>query len=201
MQNYQPYYPVADIPETPYTKNSVSTGRLYTPLARRLTTSLEATSEQEGAIGNLGVPLNSYPESARVIKLADYNQENTDKYFAAKKGEYPLTSMIAASINSYDNTTQKPAYGTVVVSGCPSMAYPEILQYKAYHNEELLLDTINSVTGHENSVTISNKILDTDTVTFSPEAAKIVGLWVFTLGIPAIVLIVCLIVFLRRKNL
>lgn len=199
--SYYSYDILCDVPATQFTANSVNTGKLATSIARRLTTSWPAEPPKEGAIANLGTALNNYPTTTQVIKLEDLNENSTEKPIFLPKEQYPLTSMIAASINSYDNTTQKPAYGTVVVSGCPSMAYPEILQYKAYHNEELLLDTINSVTGHENSVTISNKILDTDTVTFSPEAAKIVGLWVFTLGIPAIVLIVCLIVFLRRKNL
>lgn len=201
MQNYQPYYPVADIPETAYTKNSVSTGRLYTPLARRLTTSLEATAEQEGAIGNLGVPLNNYPESARVIKLADYNKENTDKYFAANKGEYPLTSMIASIINSYDNNKNETAYGSVVVSGCPAMAYPDCVQNGTFYNEELLLNAINAVTGHEDSVSVSNKVIQSGTVTFSTTAQLILGLGIFTIGIPLVVGILCLVMFLRRKNL
>lgn len=201
MQNYTPNYTLCDVPSTKFTANSANTGKLSTPIARRLTTSWSSEAGHENAIANLSTVLNNYPESARLIKLQDFSENNTDGVYQPPADQYPLTSMIAATINSYDNNTQKAAYGTVVVSGCPAMAYSDFIQNGSFYNEELLLDTINSVTGHENSVSISNKILDTETVVFSPEVQLIVGIGVFTVGIPVIVLIICLVVFLRRKNL
>ena len=109
--------------------------------------------------------------------------------------------MIAVTINSHDNNTGKSAYGTVVVSGCPAMAYSQYIQYPSLQNEELLLDTINSVTKYENSVTISNKVYNNQTFTITVEKAENIGIWVFTVGLPVVVLIICLIVFLRRKHL
>ena len=199
--NYAAYYPLCDVPSTKFTANSTNTGKLATPIARRLTTTWASEASQENAIANLSTVLNNYPSSTQLITLQDFNESNAEGLFSPPEEQYPLTSMIAATINSYDNNTQKAAYGTVVVSGCPAMAYADFVQNGAFYNEELLLDTINSVTGHENSVTISNKILATDTVTFSASAQLILGIGVFTVGIPIIVLVVCLIVFLRRKNL
>ena len=201
MYNFTPYYTLCDVPSTKFTVNSVNTGKLATPIARRLTTSWASEASQENAIANLSTVLNNYPTTTQVIKLQDFNENNTKGLYYLPEEQYPLTSMIAATINSYDNNTQQAAYGTVVVSGCPAMAYADFVQNGSFHNEELLLDTINSVTGHENSVSISNKILDTETVNFSANAIKIVGVGVFTVGIPVIVLVICLIVFLRRKNL
>lgn len=201
MYNFSSYYTLSDVPSTKFTANSASTGQLITPIARRLTTTWESEASQENAIANLSTVLNNYPESTQVIDLQDFSENNAEGLYYLPEEQYPLTSMIAATINSYDNNTQQSAYGTVVVSGCPAMAYADFIQNGSFYNEELLLDTINSVTGHENSVSISNKILETDTVTFSANAIKIVGIGVFTVGIPVIVLVICLVVFLRRKNL
>ncbi len=201
MYNFTPYYTICDVPATKFTLNSTNTGKLATPIARRLTTSWESEAPKEDAIANLSTVLNNYPTSTQVIKLQDFSENNTEGLYHLPENQYPLTSMIAATINSYDNNTQQAAYGTVVVSGCPAMAYADFIQNGSFYNEELLLDTINSVTGHENTVSISNKILESDTVTFSADAIKIIGIGVFTVGIPVIVLVICLIVFLRRKNL
>lgn len=201
MQNSHPYYTLCDVPATKFTGNSTSTGKLSTPLARRLTTTWKSEASQENAIANLSTVLNNYPTSTRVITLQDLNSNNVEAVRQLPEDQYPLTSIIASTINTYDNNAQKAAYGTVVVSGCPAMAYAEFVQNRSFFNEELLLDTINSVTGHESSISVSNKIIDTETVAFTPNAQLILGIGVFTVGIPLIVLIVCLIVFLRRKNL
>lgn len=201
MQSYTPNYMLCDVPSTKFTANSANTGKLSTPLARRLTTTWDSEADQENALANLSTVLTNYPESARLIKLQDFNESNSEGIYEPAADQYPLTSMIASTINSYDNNTQQDAYGTVVVSGCAAMAYSDFVQNGSFYNEELLLDTINSVTGHENAVSISNKILETDTVSFSANTQLILGLGVFTIGLPVIVLVVCLIVFLRRKNL
>ncbi len=201
VQQYSSFFPVCDVPATDYTANSAGTGNVFTPLARRLTTTLEAEQSQDNAVGDLGILLTNYPESAQVISLKDFNNQQSDKAVSLDEGAYPLTSMIAAILNRYDNNTGTAAYGSVVVSGCPIMAYTDYVQNGTLKNEELLLDTIRSVTGHEETVTVSNKVLDTDTVEFSSTAQLVLGLGFFTIGLPIIVLVICLIVFLRRKNL
>ena len=202
MYYYTPTFPFGDIPTTDYTGKSASTGKLCTPTARRLTTSLASAPEQEdAAIYDIGVPLTNYPESAQLIKLEDYSKENVEGVYKADNAEYPLTSMIACVKKGYNNNIYEDTYGTIVVSGCPAMAYSEYVQYAAFSNEDLLLDVVNSVTGYENSITISNKVLTTDTVTFDGGVQLWVGLGLFTIGIPVVLLVVCLVVFLRRKNL
>ena len=57
------------------------------------------------------------------------------------------------------------------------------------------------MTGADSGITISNKSLSADTVTFSGATQLILGLAVFTVGLPVIILVICLIVFIRRKNL
>ena len=50
-------------------------------------------------------------------------------------------------------------------------------------------------------MTISNKVYNNQTFTITVEKAENIGIWVFTVGLPVVVLIICLIVFLRRKHL
>ncbi len=202
QQDYNHYFPVCDIPSTKYTANSTGTGNVFTPLSRRITTSLPAEHAQENTIGDLGIPLTNYPESTHVISLKDFaDQDKISNAHAPEESEYPLTSMVATILDRYDNNTGTAAYGTVVVSGCPFMAYNDYVQNSTLKNEELLLDVINSVTGHENSVTISNKEFSNEEVYFEPGVQLGVGLGVFTIGLPVLVLVICLVVFLRRKNL
>lgn len=201
-QQYNSFFPVCDIPSTNYTANSVGTGNVYTPLARRITTNLPSELSEDNALGDLGIPLTNYPESTHVVALKDFNSQDTaNSHQMLEETEYPLTSMVAAILNRYDNNTGTEAYGSVVVSGCQVMAYSDYIQNGTLQNEELLLDTISSVTGHENAVTVSNKQFSSELVIFEPNVQIGVGLGVFTIGLPVIILIICLIVFLRRKNL
>lgn len=195
------YKVLTDVPTTNFTANSVGTGKVYTPFARRLTTTLSSEKSQANAIGAIAVPMNNYPKSAQIISLDNYLKNQHDQAYHLNDADYPMTSMIAWVMDSYDNNTQQEAYGTVVVSGCPSMAYSENIRDGSLNNEELLLDAINSVTGHENSVTITNKVLETNYISFEPTTQLILGIGVFTVGLPVIVLLICLVIFLRRKNL
>lgn len=201
VQQYLSYFPVCDVPVTDYTAHSAGTGNVFTPLARRLTTTLEAELSQENAIGDTGVMLTNYPESAQVISLKDFSNQESGSAVTLEEEEYPLTSMIAAILTRYDNNTGTAADGSVIVSGCQTMAYSEYIQNSTLMNEELLLDAINSVTGNEDTLTISSKEITADTTTFSTTTQLVLGLGVFTVGVPVLVLVICLIVFLRRKNL
>lgn len=201
VYGYTQSYPMCDVPATDYTPHSAGTAVVCTPIARRLTTTLASAPESEDtSIYTIGVPLTNYPNSTKLIKLEKLDSDNAeDEIFSADA--YPVTSMIACVMNSYNNNTYEPTYGSVIVSGSPAMAYSALSGNSAFNNEELLLDAINTVTGTEDGVTISNKTITTDTVTFSPNTQIWLGLVVFTIALPLALLIVSLVVFLRRKNL
>lgn len=200
VQNYNQLYAMCDVPSTDLTPNSASTGKVLTLQSRRLTTTLQEKDSENG-ISTYGVRLTSYPDSARLIKLQDISNQNADGAFAADKDAYPLTSMIACVTDTFNNNTQESVSGSVVVSGCSTMAYEQITGNAVFKNEELLLDTVNTMTGADSGITISNKSLTTDKVTFSGATQLVLGLGVFTVGLPLVTLVICLIVFIRRKNL
>lgn len=202
IQSYNYLLPMTDVSSTDYTVNSTGTANVYTPLVRRLTTTLPSALEND-TIGSYAIPLTEYPESAMLTKLEVLNSDtgSADSSYAAPEGDYPITGMIVYAIDSYNNETQTAVDGRVLVSGCAGMAYSDYIQNSNLKNEELLLDTLNAMTGIENAITISSKTIQDEVVTFSNSTALIVGLGIFTIGLPIAVLIVCLVVFVRRKNL
>ncbi len=202
LQNFNQFYPMTDIPDTTYTANAVGEAVVFTPYARRITTSLP--SELTEGTGEYAIPLTSYPTSAQLIKLETLEDADAgeDAIYAAGDDAYPLTGMIVYAFDGYFNSdADKPVEGRVMVSGCSSIAYTNYVQTSTLKNEELLLDTLNTMTGIENAITISGKTVETDRVTFTPATQLIVGLGIFTIGLPLITLIVCLVIFIRRKHL
>jgi hypothetical protein len=81
------------------------------------------------------------------------------------------------------------------------MAYAPNIQNSTFVNEELLLDTINGMCGVKDATILSSKVVQNDTVVFTAAAAVIVGLGIFTIGVPLVTLVICLVVFIRRKHL
>ena len=109
--------------------------------------------------------------------------------------------MIVHAIDSYNNATQTAVKGSVLVSGCAAVGYSSYLQNSSLNNEELLLGTLNQMAGVETTIAISSKTISTETVSFTNATALIVGMGVFTVALPLAVLIICLVIFVRRKNL
>ena len=201
MYQYNQYYAMADVAETDLIKDSVGTANILMPISRRIICDLP-DKDPEATDWNYRYVISSYPDSAQLIKLADINDENAaNKVVSAPAGDYPLTSMVVSVYDGYNNNTSANVFGTVTVSGCPAMAYSSYVKSSTFSNEEVLLETLNGVTGNESDITISNKEMKADTISFSGGTALILGLVVFTIGLPVIVLIICLVVFLRRKNL
>ena len=201
LQSYNPLYTMADVPSTDYTTAAVGTANVFTPFARRLTTTLPASLNN--TIGSYAVKLTAYPESAKLTKLESLTATDAseDSVYNAPEGEYPLSSMIVHAIDTHNNETDTDVSGRILVSGCPMIAYSDYLQNSNLQNEELMLGALNKMTGIENAITISAKTVSTEYITFTPATALIVGIGVFTVGLPLVVLIVCLVVFIRRKNL
>lgn len=200
--NYNAYYAKADVETGELTPNSAGTGNVLTFQARRLTTTLEEKAS-DGSVNPYGVTITSYPESANLIKLENLTSQSgsDDTTYAAAEDEYPLTSMIAHIYAGFNNNTQEAVDGSVVVSGCPYMTYSQITSNNTLKNEELLLDTFNTMVDATDAITVSTKDLTAETVSFSSGAQLGLGIGLFTVGLPIILLVVCLIVFIRRKNL
>ena len=120
-----------------------------------------------------------------------YEQKNADSY--------PICGM-AYSV------TKKTVDGELTQSNalvCGSSGYFYLfLNDAAVKNEDAFLSVFNGLVGNEDAIQVSNKSVAPEKVDFGSESTKkTVGLGVFTIGLPVLMLIIALVVFLRRKNL
>lgn len=201
------FHTLTDVPESEFTKNSAGTAQVFAPFSRRLVTTL-GTKDEESAFNIYGLELVNFPSSTKIMTIetlgiledgGTINQE-TDMH-TLSDDSYPLTTMVAYISELFNNTTQKNVRSTVVVCGSPRIAYSDNIKQGSFNNEDLLLDVANSMVQAKETIRISTKQYSQDSVYFNARTQLILGYGVFIIGIPVIIIIICLIVFLRRKNL
>ena len=78
---------------------------------------------------------------------------------------------------------------------------PNFISVKTAENENLLLDTMSTLTGVVNAINISSKPIETTTVTFSATARTLVGLILLTVVLPIGLIVTGIVVFLKRRHL
>lgn len=192
---YSGYYPYADTADTEFTKDLSGSGNVLIPLTRQIITHKE--NNAENSLYN--VPLITSPESAKLMKIKDATDENAssedDKSFAADA--YPINGMAAAVKWTYVDNEQVKT--NVILSGSSQIILAA--SQANVKNENVLISALNAMTGVVDDINVSTKSLERDTITFSDSTTLIVGLGVFTVGIPVIILIICLVVFLKRRHL
>lgn len=189
--DYDSSFIAADVATTDYTSNAAGEGTIIMPLTRRLLCDLPETSE---GIEELGVTLTSHPDTAWVSTIGSDSGKITPD-----AAEFPLRSTIAYIYESFDDNTQQSATTTVTV--CGSASLPEYAQISTFKNEDFLLDMVNTITGYETDIAISTKVIAKDVTEFKTGTQMVLGIWVFTVGLPVAVLAVCLVIFLRRRSL
>lgn len=96
------------------------------------------------------------------------------------------------------NSDNEKIETNVIVYGSSGMF--SLLEQSISYGEELVLGVTNGVTGNKTAVSISNKPLEKTSLTFDAAQSNIF-LIVFVIVIPLALLIVCLVVFLRRRRL
>lgn len=181
----------ADVPEGTYTKNSAGDLSVKMPIVRRLVTTLPSSAEYNT---DLGIPLTTHPDTAWV-------SDKTGEKVTLKAEDYPISSSIIYEKKGWDSHAQKSATTTVAVFGSAEIAYEWNIANNNFKNEELLLDVINGISGYDLNLSITTKVIDKGVTTFTPDTQMALGIWVFTVGVPAVILVICLVVFLRRRSL
>lgn len=192
---YSGFYPYADTADTDFTKDLSGSANVLTPLTRQIVTHKENNSENS----LYNVPIITFPESAKLMKIKDATDENAssedDKSFAADA--YPINGMAASVKWTYVDNEQVKT--NVILSGSTQMILAA--SQANVKNENVLMSALGAMTGVVDDINVSTKSLERDTITFSDSTTLIVGLGVFTVGIPVIILIICLVVFLKRRHL
>ena len=189
-----PSYTLADIAANKYTSSIYDLGTVKTPQARLLTCDLPSSATQ--GIEELGLHLTTHPDTASVGTIGSDGEREK-----LKDDAYPLLSGVSYVFEAHDDNEQKAATTTVTVFGSSTMAYGTYTTDPSTYNAELLLSVIHSVTDYQTEVPIANKVITNDVTQFTARTAMVWGIWVFTVGLPAVVLVTCLVVFVRRRRL
>lgn len=139
----------------------------------------------------------TFGSTAKLLELTDADDSDTESEpFDADS--YPVTAMAYAERQGIINNTESVS-SHVLVSGSVQMLY--YLSQSGYYNEDLLISAMNTMSGNTDAVVISGKPLNSEMLNFSNATTQIVGLGIFTIGIPAVTLIICLVVFFKRRHL
>lgn len=195
MYQYNQLMVFGDVEETDYTPDAAGEGTVLGMTVRQILTHKENSTDQ--VLYN--VDLLTYPETAKL--LAMNNEEEGASTEAVDAEEYPVIGMAAAVEWDY-NSDNEMIQNHVVVCGSPAVGYQDFLQLSTVKNEELMLNTMQEMTGVEGEeITISGKSLTQDTISFAGGTITVVGFGVLTIGVPVVILIVALVVFLRRRHL
>lgn len=208
--NYYTQYVYGDVATTDFT--SADATWVKSPITFRLLTHWD----EDRSLSRYVQPVVTFPDSAELIDLDTYlevleknSADASDVSDPTAVDENPLDQRRA---DSYPITgmaysvTKKTVDGKLTQSNalvCGSSGYFSLnLTDAATSNEETFLSVFNGLIGNEDAVQISSKSVATEKVDFGSDAAKKgIGLGVFTIGLPVVMLIIALVVFLRRKNL
>ncbi|WP_443713976.1 GldG family protein [Ruminococcus sp.] len=93
----------------------------------------------------------------------------------------------------------KTLYSNVVAVGSEGLLSDTYLQYSQYQNSEYFISVINGLTGKTAGITITPKTI-TGNVFDITQQQKTVLKWTFCLGVPVVVLVVGIVIWVRRKN-
>ena len=204
VMSYQAFYTYADMGDSEYLSDL--SGRLVlAPTTRQLL--MNAGTNSDNSLYNTS--LFTFPESAKLIAMADALGDGEDEGQEGQEGqeaaepfdadEYPVVGGAMATSWGYDADNNR-IETNVIVLGSHLLANQYFTSMSTVYNEEFLLAVANGVTGNETLVNISTKPLEQTSLEFTSGQANIFFI-IFVAAIPVALLIVCLVIFLRRRRL
>ena len=110
--------------------------------------------------------------------------------------------MVQAKTWTIDNSGSSSVQieNNVLVCGGMDLFNSSYLNSANYANEDVALGAVNTICGNENAVKISTKVMSSDTLEFKESTANVLTI-LFVVVVPLVTLIICLVVFLRRRHL
>ncbi len=189
-----PYYPMTTISDSELT-TTVSGKKVIMPLTLQLLTERSDDTENEILTNH---KLVTFPESSRLTTMQDLkNAASNEDVPQTKAEEYPVIGMAYA--RDFNLVNNEGVENHIVV--CGSDAVPMYTSAGTYENEGLVLEPLRTLCSLGDTVVISGKDLAAETFSISSLTATTLGLGVFTLGIPLVLIVLCLVVFFKRRHL
>lgn len=115
---------------------------------------------------------------------------------ALVKGQQNYMAVGSKAKFTDDNDT---LYSNVIAVGSEGLLSDTYLQYSQYQNSEYFISVINGLTGKTAGITITPKTI-TGNVFDITQQQKTALKWTFCLGVPVVVLVVGIVIWVRRKN-
>lgn len=185
----------ADIASTDFTKNSAGSAKAMAWYTRQIIPHWEAKTDTST---QYSVNLVTFADTARLVS-ADEAAQSQNPTQTAYGGT--VVGMAVAVKEGYQNTLEVNTVTRVAVCGSAYIPTPNFISVKTAENENLLLDTMSTLTGVVNAINISSKPIETTTVTFSATARTLVGLILLTVVLPIGFIVTGIVVFLKRRHL
>lgn len=186
-QNYGDAYILSQMHATDLTGEVIVTEKIVMPETLQLITNGQ-TDTKEYALTN--TPVVTFPETARLQKSGAVGE-------AQKAETYPIVGAAYAYEYSYEGTTRHETY--VFVSG--SYLTINFSQYSQFQNKDFVLEPVRTTSSLGDTVVIQGKDLVTAGASFSAAATFIVGRVIFSYGLPLLLLVLAVVVFIKRRHL
>ena len=217
--NYGSTYTYGDLTDSDYT--SAEEKAIKAPA----TVALKLHWDQDKTLSKYNQAVFTFPDTAELIDYEGYTSDytalmenvNVDDLTNNQKAElqekmnnlikdntktadeYPIVGMAySRSLATVDGVSSSTG---ALVCGSSGMIGSNFTDATA-KNETAFLAAFNGIAGNTKNVTVPGKSLSSSTVNFGSEAVKKgIGLGVFAIGLPLVLLAIGLFVFLRRRHL
>jgi hypothetical protein len=188
------YYPISQINLTELT-GDVSEGKVLMPLTLQLKLHYD-TDINKKALTNHA--LISFEDTVRLVDAQAVADQKTP---AQNKAEtYPVVGAAYAYDYDYDKDN-KVVSNFVMVSGSCLSATSLYVTSELYSNEDLYVYPMRTMCDLGDTLVISGRTSTNTMLYFSELTGEILGIGVFIIGIPLVVLIVGIVMFVRRRHL
>lgn len=152
------------------------------------------------------------PDSRPIILKSSQNTlssqvlaKTSDKSYTIKypdktklnEGEKNVIAVVSKSRTDEEN---QPVYSNILLLGSANLLADDIFNAAQFNNQKYLTAVINSLAGSNQIVTVESKVISADTFKITQTQYRILQI-IFQYALPAIVLIVGIAVWIKRKNL
>lgn len=138
-----------------------------------------------------------------MVSTAQYVKSTSDAYTAdaesgdtLTKGQQCYFAVGSKAKFTGDNNT---VYSNVMVLGSNYALEDDFLKYDQYQNREYFMSVLNGITHKTDGITITPKSVNGNVFDITALQKKILK-WTFCVGVPGVVLIIGVVIWLRRKN-
>ena len=190
--NNDPLQPLADVANTEFLQD-LQGKAVFMPVTRRLLTH----TAYDTTMSYYDASVVTFPSTAQVLQYDDENATPADA------DSYPLTGIAYAHKIQTARNSQVNADTYVLVCGCDYYFNTNMLNYYPNNSNVNVFMAVydKMVSGALESLNIDPLSLDPPTLSISSGAALWVGVIIFTVGLPVIILGIGVTVYLRRRHL